>query len=276
MNYAQAFSTYEKQLDLLGEEKESLAFTFKALKKWTTLDYLLHQNQPISLEDKTLLDEIYKQLAAHKPAQYIIGQAEFCGLSFTVDERVLIPRAETQELVELILSENDTQTISLLDIGTGSGAIALSLKANRPDWQIKASDISAEALQVAQTNAARLDVDVTFIQSDLYQAITGQFDIIVSNPPYISYDDKEEVGTNVLLSEPHLALFAKEDGYAIYRQLIQKASHHLKPQGKIYVEIGYKQGDYVKTLFQESFPQAHVRVIKDMFGHDRMVVMANG
>ena len=189
---------------------------------------------------------------------------------------MLIPRPETEELVSLILEENDGDTLQVLDIGTGSGAIAISLALARPSWQIQASDVSEEALELAQENANQLEAVVDFKTSDVLDQIEGPYDLIVSNPPYISRDDVDEVGANVLASEPHLALFADRDGYAIYEKIARQAPSVLTPDGKIYLEIGYKQGAKVKELFQEVFPDKQVRVLKDQFGQDRMVVVDNG
>ena len=207
------------------------------------------------------------------PAQYILGYEDFHGLRLAVDERVLIPRPETEELVDLILAENSGANLSVLDIGTGSGAIAISLKHSQPSWKVTGSDISTDALALAQENAKNHQLDMTFVESDVFSQIAGKFDIIVSNPPYISREDEDEVGINVLASEPHTALFADEDGLAIYRQIIQQASQHLTPQGKLYFEIGYKQGDALKNLLATHFPNRRVRVLKDQFGQDRMVVL---
>lgn len=272
MNYAQLFAAYEEQLVAIGEEAESLSFTFRGLKGLNFTEFLLLLRQEVGPDDQELLNHIFQQLSQHRPAQYIIGKADFHDLKFAVDERVLIPRPETEELVDLILQENSRAGLRILDIGTGSGAIAISLAKARPDWEVVAVDISEDALAVAQENARSNQVSVQFIQSDVLQAVTGQFDIIVSNPPYISPDDKDEVGANVLTSEPHLALFAEEDGLAIYRQIAEQAGTFLKENGKLYFEIGYKQGQALTDLLALHFPEKRVRVIKDQFGQDRKVV----
>lgn len=272
MNYAQLFAAYEEELVAIGEEAESLSFTFRGLKGLNFTEFLLLLRQDVSPDDQELLNHIFQQLSQHRPAQYIIGKADFHDLKFAVDERVLIPRPETEELVDLILQENSRAGLRILDIGTGSGAIAISLAKARPDWEVVAVDISEDALAVAQENARSNQVSVQFIQSDVLQSVTGQFDIIVSNPPYISPDDKDEVGANVLASEPHLALFAEEDGLAIYRQIAEQAGTFLKENGKLYFEIGYKQGQALTDLLSLHFPEKRVRVIKDQFGQDRKVV----
>lgn len=272
MNYAQLFAAYEEELVAIGEEAESLSFTFRGLKGLNFTEFLLLLRQEVSPDDQELLNQIFQQLSQHRPAQYIIGKADFHDLEFAVDERVLIPRPETEELVDLILQENSRAGLRILDIGTGSGAIAISLAKARPDWEVVAVDISEDALAVAQENARSNQVSVQFIQSDVLQAVTGQFDIIVSNPPYISPDDTDEVGLNVLTSEPHLALFAEEDGMAIYRKIAEQAEAFLKENGKLYLEIGYKQGQALTDLLALHFPKKRIRVLKDQFGQDRKVV----
>ncbi|HEM3174230.1 TPA: peptide chain release factor N(5)-glutamine methyltransferase [Streptococcus suis] len=272
MNYAQLFAAYEEQLVAIGEEAESLSFTFRGLKGLNFTEFLLLLRQEVSPDDQELLKRIFQQLSQHHPAQYIIGKADFHGLEFAVDERVLIPRPETEELVDLILQENSGAGLRILDIGTGSGAIAISLAKARPEWEVVAVDISKDALAVAQENARTNQVSVHFLESDVLQAVTGQFDIIVSNPPYISPDDTDEVGLNVLTSEPHLALFAEEDGMAIYRQIAEQAGAFLKEKGKLYFEIGYKQGQDLTDLLALHFPKKRIRVLKDQFGQDRKVV----
>lgn len=276
MKLAQILAEMEKQLEAIGEEAESLSFTFRVLRNLSFTKFVLKMQAEATADDIELLKEIQSQLLVHRPAQYIIGSAEFHGHSFKVDERVLIPRPETEELVDLILSENPNTNIKVLDIGTGSGAIALSLAIDRDNWQVTASDISSNALELAQENSEVIDVAIDFVQSDCFQEITGKYDIIVSNPPYISETDREEVGLNVLTSEPHLALFAVEDGYAVYRKIAENAQKHLTEKGKIYLEIGYKQGEYVKKLFESAFPKMRIRVLQDQFGKDRMVVVDRG
>lgn len=276
MILADALAGYEKELGAVGEEQEALSFVYRGLKHWDLTQFVLHLRQEVSEEDEKLLSSIFHQLKAHKPAQYILGFEDFHGLRFQVDERVLIPRPETEELVELILAENPKTELKVLDIGTGSGAIAVSLKESCPLWQVTASDLSVDALELARENAKLNQVDISFIQSDVFENISGSFDIIVSNPPYISENDKNEVGLNVLASEPKMALFADEDGFAIYRQIIERAAKHLSPQGKLYFEIGYKQGSDLKKLLSLHFPDKSVRVLKDQFGQDRMVVIDDG
>ena len=276
MKLAQIFKDFEEKLIAQGEEAESLSFVYRSLKNLSFTDFVFTLQQEVTEEEKQFVEEIFKKLANHIPAQYIIGHAEFFGMQLKVDERVLIPRPETEELVELILAENLKDNLKVLDIGTGSGAIALALAKNRLDWSVTASDISEDALELATENANAQNLNLSFIKSDCFSEISSKYDIIVSNPPYISREDQEEVGLNVLHSEPHLALFADEDGLAIYRRIAEDSKDYLNDGGKIYLEIGYKQGQSVPALFMENLPEKRVRTLKDQFGQDRMVVIDDG
>ena len=276
MKLAQIFKDFEEKLIAQGEEAESLSFVYRSLKNLSFTDFVFTLQQEVTEEEKQFVEEIFKKLANHIPAQYIIGHAEFFGMQLKVDERVLIPRPETEELVELILAENPKENLKVLDIGTGSGAIALALAKNRPDWSVTAADISQDALELATENANAQNLNLSFIKSDCFFEISSKYDIIVSNPPYISLADEVEVGLNVLHSEPHLALFADEDGLAIYRRIAEESKDYLNDGGKIYLEIGYKQGQSVPALFMENLPEKRVRTFKDQFGQDRMVVIDDG
>ena len=276
MKLAQLFSDFEEELIRQGEEAESLSFVYRSLKNLSFTDFVFAIQQEVTEEEEVFVKEIFQQLAAHKPAQYIIGQEDFYGMQLKVDERVLIPRPETEELVELILAENSETNLSVLDIGTGSGAIALALAKNRPDWSVTAADISQDALDVANENAKNQNLQIFLKKSDCFTEISEKYDIIVSNPPYISREDESEIGLNVLYSEPHLALFADEDGLAIYRRIAEDVTDYLKDGGKIYLEIGYKQGQSVPELFRKYLPEKRVRTLKDQFGQDRMVVVDDG
>lgn len=276
MKLAQLFSNFEEELIRQGEEAESLSFVYRSLKNLSFTDFVFALQQEVTEEEEVFVKGIFQQLAAHKPAQYIIGQADFYGMQLKVDERVLIPRPETEDLVDLILAENSETNLSVLDIGTGSGAIALSLAKNKPVWSVTAADVSQEALELASENASDQNLNIFFKKSDCFAEISEKYDIIVSNPPYISREDESEVGLNVLHSEPHLALFADEDGLAIYCRIAEDAKDYLKDGGKIYLEIGYKQGQSVPELFRKHLPEKKVRTLKDQFGQNRMVVVDDG
>ncbi|MBF8969451.1 MULTISPECIES: peptide chain release factor N(5)-glutamine methyltransferase [unclassified Streptococcus] len=275
MRYSQRFQEFHDQLSHVGEEPEAFDLMVRKLFDLTFTDFVFFLQKEEEAEVLTQLRSYHKRLMDHEPVQYILGSTDFCGYEFLVDERVLIPRPETEELVDLILDENPDHGLNVIDIGTGSGAIALSLAKNRPSWNVWATDISKEALEVTRLNRQRLELEkqVNLVESNLLEQVTGSFDILVSNPPYIAWEDQAEVGQNVLHSEPHLALFADEGGLALYRKLAVESGAYLQPNGKIYLEIGYKQGEVVRHLFQEAFPQARVRVLADQFGQDRMVVV---
>ena len=219
------------------------------------------------------LENIIFRLQKNEPIQYIRGVAEFCGRNFKVASGVLIPRPETAELVELIVEENSNAR-RLLDIGTGSGCIAISLDKKLPDAEVEAWDISEEALAIARKNNEELDAQVTFRRQDVFSAdgIQGtSYDIIVSNPPYVTETEKTEMEANVLDWEPELALFVPdEDPLRFYRRIAELGRELLRPGGKLYFEINQAYGqDMIRMIEMNQYRD--VRVIKDIFGKDRIV-----
>lgn len=187
----------------------------------------------------------------------------------------MIPRPETEELVALCLEQTEpAENLRVVDIGTGTGAIAVSLKLARPHWQIAAVDLSEAALAVAKENAAQLGVEVAFYQGDTLTPVGDQsWDIIVSNPPYISEQEWELMDASVRQFEPQMALFAAENGLVMYRKIADQAKKLLTPDGKIFVEIGFQQGKSVQRIFAEAFPDKKVTVIQDLSGKDRLVAV---
>ena len=219
------------------------------------------------------LENIIFRLQKNEPIQYIRGFAEFSGRNFKVASGVLIPRPETAELVELIVKENPNAR-HLLDIGTGSGCIAISLDKKLPDVDVEAWDISEEALAIARKNNEELDAQVTFRRQDVFSAdgIQGtSYDIIVSNPPYVTETEKTEMEANVLDWEPELALFVPdEDPLCFYRRIAELGRELLRPGGKLYFEINQAYGqDMIRMIEMNQYRD--VRVIKDIFGKDRIV-----
>jgi release factor glutamine methyltransferase len=260
-------------LEAQGKEGYSIQFLFLARKGWDKTQWLLHMQEKMPLAEQQQLDQDVAQLLKDYPPQYILGFSEFYGHKFYVNQHTLIPRPETEELVQQCLTENDESPITVVDIGTGTGAIAISLKLARPQWRVIAVDISNEALAVAQKNAASLSAEVEFIQSDGLQALCNEtIDLLISNPPYISQDEWELMDRSVRNFEPKLALFAENKGLAIYQQLIAESSGLLKESGKIYFEIGFQQGAAVRTLLNEVYPKKRIRICPDLSGHDRMVI----
>ena len=204
--------------------------------------------------------------AAHVPLQYITRGQNFCGLDLYVDERVLIPRQDTETLVELALKECGT----VLDLCTGSGCIAIALAKLGRFSAVSAADISADALAVAAENVRRTGADVTLIRSDLFSEIPGRFDVITANPPYIQRKVIDTLTPEVREHEPRLALDGDEDGLAFYRRLASECPAHLTRGGRVYFEIGYDHGEAVCALLRES-GFSGIRCVKDLAGLDRVV-----
>lgn len=220
-----------------------------------------------------------EELLTGKPIQYVIGYEEFYGRTFHVNEHVLIPRPETEELIveslQRIQGKFGDAPVRVADIGTGSGAIAITLKCEAPQLDVTATDISREALSVAKHNAETLNCDLSFLQGDLAAPLQAEkWDVILSNPPYIAEEEASLMTSTVLDYEPHTALFAQEEGLYCYRKLAEQLPSMMNSNGIIGLEIGYLQGPAVKGLFEEAFPQATVEIIQDINGKDRMVFCA--
>lgn len=257
-------------------EGHMIEYVFLQRKHWNKMDYLLHMHEPITAEDQKQIDEDMAKLLAHYPPQYLIGSEVFLDYRFKVTPDTLIPRPETEELVEKCLKltqKQANQALKVVDVGTGTGAIAISLKDKRPTWQVCAVDLSSAALEVAQENAQQIGVALEFVLSDCLDEVAGPIDILISNPPYISQDEYELMDVSVREFEPKMALFAENNGLAIYQKLAQQAQSKLAKDGKIFLEIGFMQGPAVKEIFQAAFPKKQVSIHKDLFGNDRMIVV---
>lgn len=257
-------------------EGHMIEYVFLQRKHWNKTDYLLHMHEPITAEDQKQIDEDMAKLLAHYPPQYLIGSEVFLDYRFKVTPDTLIPRPETEELVEKCLKltqKQANQALKVVDVGTGTGAIAISLKDKRPTWQVSAVDLSSAALEVAQENAQQIGVALEFILSDCLDEVVGPIDVLISNPPYISKDEYELMDVSVREFEPKMALFAENNGLAIYEKLAKQAQSKLAKDGKIFLEIGFMQGPAVKELFQAAFPKKQVSIHQDLFGNDRMIVV---
>lgn len=257
-------------------EGHMIEYVFLQRKHWNKTDYLLHMHEPITAEDQKQIDEDMANLLAHYPPQYLIGSEVFLDYRFKVTPDTLIPRPETEELVEKCLKltqKQANQALKVVDVGTGTGAIAISLKDKRPTWQVSAVDLSSAALEVAQENAQQIGVALEFILSDCLDEVVGPIDVLISNPPYISKDEYELMDVSVREFEPKMALFAENNGLAIYEKLAKQAQSKLAKDGKIFLEIGFMQGSAVKELFRAAFPKKQVSIHQDLFGNDRMIVV---
>ncbi|WP_348825169.1 peptide chain release factor N(5)-glutamine methyltransferase [Flavobacterium aestuarii] len=262
------------------DEGEAESFFYLILEKKQQLkriDLALHPNLIFSEEEIAVWNLILEQLKLEIPIQYLLGKTSFYGLDFEVNENVLIPRPETEELVDWILESQkpkaESQNLKILDIGTGSGCIAISLAKNIPNAQVFALDVSEKALATAKKNAVRNEVNITFLhQSILETADLGrEFDIIVSNPPYVRHLEKEEIRKNVLDNEPHLALFVEDDDALIfYRKISELAQKNLSDSGELYFEINQYLGKEMVDLL-EAMNFKNIELRKDIYGNDRMM-----
>jgi release factor glutamine methyltransferase len=209
--------------------------------------------------------------AAGEPVFYITGRKEFHNYVFNVNRSVLIPRPETEEMAEDVLKRFPGGEFSVLDVGTGSGCIAITLGLERPTWSITAVDVSSQALDTAKENAARLNAtNVKFALSDIFSAVTAEFDLIISNPPYVDAELSESLQVEIQKYEPPTALFAEEKGLAIIKKLVIHAPSHLKPDGAFFCEIGFDQKDAVEKLFDPAIWR-EVGFLRDISGHYRVV-----
>lgn len=248
------------------------------LLKKSRLQLYLHFDMPVFQEDLTVLRGLIKERIARKPISYLINHKEFMSLDFYVDERVLIPRPETEFIVETILKRNEDTPQRVLEIGTGSGVIATTLAVNLPDWEIVATDISKDALLVAEKNCDSHECTekITFLHGDLFEPIntlqTSIFNWIVSNPPYIMTCERDTLSPDVRDYEPHIALFAGEDGLTVIRRLIIEAPNYLHPDGKLIIEIGDKQAEQVRELLEKQPKFKDYQFIRDYAGIERIVL----
>ncbi|WP_062532202.1 peptide chain release factor N(5)-glutamine methyltransferase [Jeotgalibaca dankookensis] len=245
---------------------------------WNKTDFIKHLNQEMS-EDIFLqyLDDL-NQFIEGKPVQYIVGKEWFYGLPLKVNSDTLIPRSETEELVQIALTHLNkkvgTQPLKTLDIGTGSGAIAITMKHERNQDSVTATDISEKALRVAEENARNHQLDIRFLQGDLLEPVSLEtFDCIISNPPYISYSETELMDESVLEYEPHSALFAGNEGMSLYERLAYSLPFSLKTDGCLFMEIGFQQGEKLLELYKKAFPDKEVLIQQDINGLDRMLIV---
>ena len=299
MNIKSLKTYFFTELQTIQEDSEIESFFFiltEFLHNLKRIDVSLHPDFEVSETDLEKWKTIISELKTEKPIQYITGEAWFYGLRFEVNENTLIPRPETEELVEWIVESQKSKVesqkskaqnliiqksnnLTILDIGTGSGCIPITLKKEIPNAQVSAIDISEKALEIARKNASDNQVEVNFIQQDILTSqhlniSTSQpllFDVIVSNPPYVRNLEKQEIKRNVLDYEPHLALFvADSDALLFYRKIAQLALKSLSPNGKLFFEINQYLGkETVELLEQLGFKNIELR--KDFVGNDRMI-----
>lgn len=287
MNINKFRDYFNKTLKKLYPTSEIDTFLFLILEEYLNfkrIDVVLKSNFEISPEDLTLLKSSTKLLEQEVPIQYILGKTEFYGFPFILNEHVLIPRPETEELVTSVLSKisklerlhpiEKEKKLKILDIGTGSGCIPISLKRSLPFAEITAIDIANEALIIAQKNASLNKVNINFIQQNILKTtgLDDIYDIIISNPPYVRVSEKIEIKNNVLKNEPHLALFVEDNNPLIfYSKIAELAKSHLTKNGTLFFEINQYLGkETVELIKLKGFNKIQLK--KDIFGHDRIII----
>lgn len=234
----------------------------------TRNEYFLRPEKEVLPQEKQLYRTLIRKRSAHIPLQYLTGSQEFMGLSFFVDENVLIPRQDTEILVEEAIRALGSG-MRVLDVCTGSGCILLSLLKLCAGLEGTGTDLSEKALQVAGENARRLGVEASFVQGDLFEPVSGKYDCIVSNPPYIASREVDVLMEEVRDHEPRMALDGGEDGLYFYRKIVAQSPKYLKDRGRIFLEIGFDQGEAVAGLLAPAFDE--VRIVQDLAGLDRVV-----
>ena len=275
MTYKELWQCLTKVYDE-GEARAIARMTYEERFGLTLSDIYLGKDTQLSADNQTELEEIAKRLLQGEPIQYVLGQADFCGRTFLVNEYVLIPRPETEELCQWITSQGVCPPVRLLDIGTGSGCIAITLAAEIPQAEVTAWDISAEVLEVARENAKRANVHVSFEQVDVLNILhssflISHFSLIISNPPYICNKERASMETNVLEHEPHTALFVPDDDPLLfYRAIAQYGQTALKDDGWLYFEINplYAQ-DICDMLCAMHY--CCIEIKEDQYGKQRMI-----
>ncbi|MEZ4779624.1 MAG: peptide chain release factor N(5)-glutamine methyltransferase [Flavobacteriaceae bacterium] len=278
MSLREIQNLFKKELEEIYPISEINSFFFLITENefgYSKSKTLLYLDEPLSLEKNIQFYEYLKRLKTQEPIQYILGETQFYGLPFNVTPDTLIPRPETEELVDWIVSEflHKKTELKLLDIGTGSGCIAISLAKSSPNATVSALDISKEALQVASRNAKANKVKVNFIESDILkvESLPEMYDVIVSNPPYVRNSEKKQMQKNVLDFEPSSALFVEDNNPLVfYSKIAALASKHLNPNGLLFFEINeYLSKELIQLLEKEHF--TNIELKKDFYGKDRML-----
>lgn len=277
---------FHKELDEIYGKEEVNSFFFMLINEFYNVHRIELALQPETSITKGEQEPIFKALDDLKkqiPIQHILGKTEFFGIQLHVNNKVLIPRPETEELVSLVLQNvknqiTNSKTLSILDVGTGSGCIAISFAKNLQNAKVYALDVSPEALKIAMKNAKLNNVEVEFIEADILNPETWdlefknlKFDAIVSNPPYVRQQEKQEIKNNVLDNEPHLALFVKDDdALQFYKAISQFSRNNLSEKGLLFFEINeYLGNEMIQLLEKDNFNNIELK--KDMFGKNRMI-----
>lgn len=280
MNYRECLFSAKKQMVERNLSENAAMLLMMEITGKENHDLYVEFEEEISEEILKEFNEKFARLLTGEPLQHILGYEYFYGHKFIVNEDVLIPRPETEELVANVLAYYDEffngQKVDVCDIGTGSGAIAITLKKEEENFTVTASDISEKAVATAKRNAANLEADVNFLVGDMCEPLIEnniKVDILVSNPPYIPVD--EEMEHSVKDFEPHVALFGGEDGLKFYRIIFERSKYLLKEKSFMAFEMGYNQKENLTALAKQYFPNSKVEVIKDLSGKNRMLFIFN-
>ncbi|MBU6113030.1 peptide chain release factor N(5)-glutamine methyltransferase [Mammaliicoccus lentus] len=273
-NFQTLLTETYKALSARGLETSRADWLLEDISGLSRTQILLKQQEPVP-------DNILKKFLTYRermylgePVQYIVGFAEFYGRKFIVNNDVLIPRPETEELVLQTLNTINQHEQTVCDIGTGTGAIAISLKKERTNLNVIATDISDDALKVAKENARLNQAEIEFLQGDALKPLINngiKVDVLLSNPPYISYEEKVEMSETVLEYEPHLALFTQNNGLAIYKRILNDLDKVMKKDGLVIFEIGHLQGEILKSYIHEHYKVKNLAIIKDINQKNRMI-----
>lgn len=262
----------KEQLAGTDVDSASPQFLLQMHHGWDATHLLLHNRDQMPDDEQAWFYQAVRRLLGHEPAQYIAGQAPFYGRTFTVTPDVLIPEAETAELVDWVLTTVPDRPLLVLDLGTGSGVIGITLALERPHWRVTLSDVSPAALTVAQQNAGHFGLDLPVVESDLFAGMADQrFDLIVTNPPYIDPAATSLMDTAVLKYEPDLALFADEAGLGFYHRLFTQAGNHLTRTGQLFGETGFDQERSIQDLLHRCDRQAQIETRHDVADKMRMI-----
>lgn len=268
--YGEALRWASSVLSAKGVDPDGARYVLEMRADFTPSQLRLHDRDELPAPALAQFEQDVARLGRNEPAQYIVGVAPFYGDLFKVTPAVLIPRFETEELVAWAAADQRTARTGL-DLGTGSGAIGLTLAKQLPHTAMTLSDVSAAALAVANENAARLARRVHFVQSDLFLSLPQRFDFVISNLPYISRAETPVMDQSTLKYEPALALFADDDGLALFQRFAEQIEAHVTPGGAAYLEFGYRQQPALAQLFSERLPHVQATFKHDMAGQPRMV-----
>ena len=277
--YKAVLKEAEASLSVSGQETRVAAIVMEELFGLNFAGLMVHGDELMPKEDYKKFSSVIERVCLNEPYQYVLGEAYFYESYFKVTPDTLIPRNETEELVDFVLNNEPDTGLTAVDIGTGTGAIGLTLAKHWTSNKVIVTDISPGALSTARENGRRLGVSAEYLEGSLFEPLVDKeikADIIISNPPYISEDEKHLMTSSVLEYEPAAALFADDGGLALYKEMIRTLPEVLKPGGRVYFEIGFKQADALKSYIETAWPGTIAHVIKDINQQDRIFYFTRG